>query len=157
MLNGERLLFGNQALMQQYDIDVSAALDKAQVLASDAKTPMYFAKGETFSALVAVSDPIKSDSIDAIKRLKDKGIHLVMLTGDNEATAKDVQLRFERQDASPCAEMVIFPQLNISRELKMGKDNKIDLPELQPGEYDFHCQMQMYKGKLVAESAISSQ
>lgn len=70
---------------------------------------------------------------------------------------KDVQLRFERQDASPCAEMVIFPQLNISRELKMGKDNKIDLPELQPGEYDFHCQMQMYKGKLVAESAISSQ
>lgn len=93
MLNGERLLFGNQALMQQFDIDVSAALDKAQALASDAKTPMYFAKGDTFSALVAVSDPIKSDSKDAIKRLQDKGIHLVMLTGDNEATAKAVAKR----------------------------------------------------------------
>lgn len=64
---------------------------------------------------------------------------------------KEVQLRFERQDAAQCAELVIFPQLDISRELKMGKDNTINLPELQPGEYDFHCQMQMYKGKLIAE------
>lgn len=93
MLNNQRLLFGNAALMQQFDIDVSEASDKAQALAGDAKTPMYFALGDTFSAMVAVADPIKSDSIAAIKRLQKKGVHLVMLTGDNEATAKAVAKR----------------------------------------------------------------
>jgi Cu+-exporting ATPase len=92
-LNGERLLFGNQALMKQYDINISHGVEQAQTLANDAKTPMYFAKGETLCAIVAVSDPIKSDSIDAIERLKKKGIHLIMLTGDNEATAKAVAKR----------------------------------------------------------------
>ena len=93
MFNNQRLLFGNAALMQQFDIDVSEASDKAQALAGDAKTPMYFALGDTFSAMVAVADPIKSDSIAAIKRLQKKGVHLVMLTGDNEATAKAVAKR----------------------------------------------------------------
>ncbi|WP_166422976.1 cupredoxin domain-containing protein [Paraglaciecola sp. 20A4] len=63
---------------------------------------------------------------------------------------QEVQLRFERIDAAPCAEMVIFPQLEISKELKIGKDNRVMLPALEKGEYDFHCQMQMYKGKLIA-------
>ncbi|WP_166422977.1 heavy metal translocating P-type ATPase [Paraglaciecola sp. 20A4] len=93
MFQDQRLLFGNIALMQQFNIDVSEATEKAQALASDAKTPMYFALGDTFSAMVAVADPIKSDSIAAIKRLQKKGVHLVMLTGDNEATAKAVAKR----------------------------------------------------------------
>lgn len=92
-LNGERLLFGNQALMNQFDIDVSRGAEQAQTMANEAKTPMYFARGDMLSAIVAVSDPIKSDSVDAIERLKKKGVHLVMLTGDNETTAKAVAKR----------------------------------------------------------------
>ena len=44
----------------------------------------------SYIALIAVADPIKEDSVEAIKRLQDKGIHLVMLTGDNKATAQAV-------------------------------------------------------------------
>lgn len=62
-----------------------------------------------------------------------------------------VNLRFDRQDAAPCAEMVIFPQLDISQELTMGTNNQLAIPALEQGEYDFHCQMQMYKGKLIAK------
>ena len=45
---------------------------------------------------------------------------------------------------------MVFPQLDVSESLAMG-DNKITLPALKAGEYDFHCQMKMYKGKLIAE------
>jgi Cu+-exporting ATPase len=59
-------------------------------MAGEAKTPMYFALNNELAALIAVSDPIKEDSISAIKRLQDNGIRVVMLTGDNKATAKAV-------------------------------------------------------------------
>jgi plastocyanin domain-containing protein len=62
-----------------------------------------------------------------------------------------VNLQFDRQDSAPCAEMIIFPKLDISQELSMGANNQLELPELDKGEYDFHCQMKMYTGKLVAE------
>ena len=51
---------------------------------------MYFASNNKLHATIAVADPIKEDSVEAIKRLQDKGIHLVMLTGDNKATAQAV-------------------------------------------------------------------
>ena len=64
---------------------------------------------------------------------------------------KKVVLTFNRKDSAPCAETVLFPQLDISKNLTMGDDNKVTLPALKVGEYDFHCQMQMYKGKLIAK------
>lgn len=67
------------------------------------------------------------------------------------AANKQVTLTFNRKDSAPCAETVVFPELDISKSLAMGDDNKITLPALKAGEYDFHCQMQMYKGKLIAE------
>ena len=67
-----------------------AIIERAQVMAGEAKTPMYFALNNELAALIAVSDPIKEDSISAIKRLQDNGIRVVMLTGDNKATAKAV-------------------------------------------------------------------
>ncbi|HDY91024.1 MAG TPA: heavy metal translocating P-type ATPase, partial [Pseudoalteromonas sp.] len=89
-VDGQTLLFGNKALMDKYDVAVDDATEQAQTLASDAKTPMYFASNNKLQAIIAVADPIKEDSVEAIKRLQDKGIHLVMLTGDNKATAQAV-------------------------------------------------------------------
>jgi len=89
-VDGQTLLFGNKALMDKYNVSVDDATEQAQTLASDAKTPMYFANNNKLMALIAVADPIKEDSVEAIKRLQDKGIHLVMLTGDNKATAQAV-------------------------------------------------------------------
>ena len=89
-VDGQTLLFGNKALMDKYDVAVDDATEQAQTLAGDAKTPMYFASNNKLQAIIAVADPIKEDSVEAIKRLQDKGIHLVMLTGDNKATAQAV-------------------------------------------------------------------
>jgi len=89
-LNGQTLLFGNEALMSQHNISIAEAKEQAEQLASAAKTPMYFAIDTQLQAIIAVADPIKDDSAESIKRLQKKGIHVVMLTGDNQATAKAV-------------------------------------------------------------------
>jgi Cu+-exporting ATPase len=86
----DTLLFGNEKLMKERNIDISDYVEKAQGLASEAKTPMYFAVNSSLVAVIAVADPIKTDSIDAIKRLQNNGIRVVMLTGDNRSTAKAV-------------------------------------------------------------------
>lgn len=65
------------------------------------------------------------------------------------AAGKAVSLRFLRSDESPCAETVIFPQLDISATLPVGKSVSVELPPLEAGEYLFHCQMQMYRGVLL--------
>ncbi|PKG99785.1 copper-translocating P-type ATPase [Paraglaciecola sp. MB-3u-78] len=89
-LQNKKLLFGNEKLMKQQGIAIDKFVDKAQQLAAEAKTPMYFAVDEELAAVIAVADPIKSDSIEAIKRLQNNGIRVVMLTGDNRMTAKAV-------------------------------------------------------------------
>ena len=89
-LNFQRLLFGNEKLMKEKSIELHHYVDKAQRLAAEAKTPMYFAIDSKLVAVIAVADPIKSDSIDAINRLQHNGIRVVMLTGDNRMTAKAV-------------------------------------------------------------------
>ncbi|WP_213608611.1 heavy metal translocating P-type ATPase [Pseudoalteromonas sp.] len=88
--DGQTLLFGNEALMSQHNISIAEAKEQAEQLASAAKTPMYFAIDTQLQAIIAVADPIKDDSAEAIKRLQNKGIHVVMLTGDNQATARAV-------------------------------------------------------------------
>ena len=88
--NGHHLLFGNQKLMLKNSIQLNEFVAKAQQLADEAKTPMYLAIDKKLAAIIAVSDPIKKDSIEAIKRLQANGIRVVMLTGDNRATANAV-------------------------------------------------------------------
>lgn len=89
-VDGKTLLFGNEKLMRERNIELGDFVEKVQVLAAEAKTPMYFAVDNQLSAIIAVADPIKEDSIAAIKRLQHNGIRVVMLTGDNRATAKAV-------------------------------------------------------------------
>ncbi len=88
--NGQRLLFGNQKLMLKNNVALNEFVAQAQQLADAAKTPMYLAIDNKLAAIIAVSDPIKKDSIEAIKRLQANGIRVVMLTGDNKATAHAV-------------------------------------------------------------------
>ncbi|GAA3717056.1 heavy metal translocating P-type ATPase [Oceanisphaera sediminis] len=90
VVGGKNLLFGNEKLMKDQGVALDDFVDKAQQLAAEAKTPMYFAVDGRLAALIAVADPIKEDSIAAIKRLQQNGIRVVMLTGDNRATAKAV-------------------------------------------------------------------
>lgn len=59
-------------------------------------------------------------------------------------------LRFTRHDATACAEKVVFGTLGIGGDLPLGKPQTVNLPALQPGSYDFTCQMGMYRGRLIA-------
>jgi Cu+-exporting ATPase len=85
-----QLLFGNEKLMLDKDVAINNAVAVAQLMAEEAKTPMYFAIDGMLAAIIAVADPIKPDSASAIRRLQQNGIRVVMLTGDNRATAKAV-------------------------------------------------------------------
>lgn len=89
-VDGKNLLFGNEKLMQEREITLGDFVTKAQALAADAKTPMYFVVNNKLAGIIAVADPVKEDSVSAIKRLQQNGIRVVMLTGDNHATAKAV-------------------------------------------------------------------
>jgi plastocyanin domain-containing protein len=60
-------------------------------------------------------------------------------------------LRFIREDASPCAESVVFGSLNISKQLPLHEPVDISLNIKKPGEYEFTCQMGMYRGKLTVK------
>ncbi|WP_374972429.1 heavy metal translocating P-type ATPase [Spongiibacter marinus] len=90
VVRGCTLLFGNERLMRDSSVDIDGYIEKAQAMAAQAQTPMYFAVDGKLAAIIAVADPIKDDSIEAITRLQSNGVRIVMLTGDNRDTAKAV-------------------------------------------------------------------
>jgi plastocyanin domain-containing protein len=62
-----------------------------------------------------------------------------------------ITLNFLRQDPTPCSEMVIFPELNISMTLPLSSKKSLTIEPKNPGRYPFTCQMGMYKGTLIVE------
>ncbi|WP_295803459.1 cupredoxin domain-containing protein [uncultured Microbulbifer sp.] len=64
---------------------------------------------------------------------------------------RPITLHFRREDPSPCAEYVVFPDLDISRQLAVHEATEVSLPALDTGKYPFTCQMKMYRGTLVVE------
>ena len=89
-LNGEELLGGNLTFISSRVTVPESIKKEAQTLAGEGKTPLFFAKGGRLAGIIAVADTIKEDSPKAVKELRNMGIHVVMLTGDNERTAKAV-------------------------------------------------------------------
>lgn len=65
-------------------------------------------------------------------------------------SGKPITLRFLRRDPSPCAEQVRFDELGVSAELPIGKPRDVTVTPSGPGEYEFTCQMRMYRGVLIA-------
>jgi len=92
-LRNEDLLFGNESLMREHALDVSYFSEKSEVLKQEANTVMYLALDKKVLGILAVSDPIKVSTPEAIKALHEEGIKIFMLTGDNEITAKSVASR----------------------------------------------------------------
>lgn len=90
LLDGEELFGGNLSFTES-KADVPEALKKkAEILSESGKTPLFFGKGGALTGIIAVADTVKEDSPQAVKELQNMGIHVVMLTGDNERTAKAV-------------------------------------------------------------------
>lgn len=62
---------------------------------------------------------------------------------------RPIILRFKRKDPSPCAEKVLFDDFNIAADLPVGEATDVVIIPKEPGEYEFTCQMKMYRGQLV--------
>ena len=89
-LNGKAVFGGNQKLVSEKIKISKKMLEKADRLAEDGKTPLFFASSDEFYGIIAVADVIKEDSAAAVKQLENMGIRVVMLTGDNKRTARAI-------------------------------------------------------------------
>lgn len=87
-INEQVCAAGNAALMQQLGIGVDSSL--AEHLADEGKTPLYISCGTSLLGIISVSDAIKPDSSEAIRNMQQRGLRVIMMTGDNERTAKAV-------------------------------------------------------------------
>ena len=90
LLTGQKLLGGSMKYVSGLLSVDEAFMAKAQELAKQGKTPLLFAQDDKLLGLIAVADVIKEDSPQAVRELRDMGIRVVMLTGDNEATARAI-------------------------------------------------------------------
>lgn len=90
ILNGEAAYGGNLRYVFNFAQIPDNAITTAENLANEGKTPLYFVKGNKLLGIIAVADEIKEDSAEAVKELHNMGLHVVMLTGDNEKTANAV-------------------------------------------------------------------
>ena len=86
VINGEKIYGGNARLMEECGISVPAYAD----FTAAGKTPLHFASQKRYFGAIAAADQLKDDSVEAVKRLQKQHLQVVMLTGDNEKTAKAI-------------------------------------------------------------------
>lgn len=92
-IGGQRIALGNEALMSALSVDIAASSSQAEQLRAEGKTAMFVAIDGSLAGLVAVADPVKDTTPQAIDALHKAGLRIVMLTGDNQTTAKAVASR----------------------------------------------------------------
>ena len=90
-VNGTRYAAGNLLLMEEQGVELSELQEQHQQLAASGKTPLYFAQGSRLLGTIAVADTVKPTSKAAIEKLKAMGLKVIMLTGDNAATAEAIR------------------------------------------------------------------
>jgi len=90
-----RVLLGNLKLMEDSGIDTAELAERAKEMRMEAQTVMFVAAEGRLAGLLAVSDPIKETTPQAIRELHDEGLRVVMLTGDNRATAEAVAAKLQ--------------------------------------------------------------
>ncbi len=90
VLDGKKVYGGNYKFISN-KVKVPAQMKaKSEQLAEEGKTPLFFVADHELAGIIAVADVIKEDSAQAVKELQNMGIHVVMLTGDNEGTARAI-------------------------------------------------------------------
>jgi Cu+-exporting ATPase len=89
-VNGKDVLLGNIKLMRDRGIDIENLEKKAEEFADEGKTPIYVSLEGKSAGLIAVADPLKDSSVEALEKLKKLGLKVVMLTGDNRKTAEAI-------------------------------------------------------------------
>jgi Cu+-exporting ATPase len=103
---GIPVALGNRKLLEEIGVDLSASAHQAETMRADGQTVMFVAAEKQLIGLLGVADPIKQTTPEAIRKLHDDGIRIVMLTGDNKATAQSVARKLQIDDV----EAEVLPQ-----------------------------------------------
>lgn len=98
-LNNERYAAGNLLLMEEHGVELTQLRNTHATLATAGKTPLYFAQGSRLLGTIAVADTVKPTSKVAIAHLQKQGLKVIMLTGDNAATAEAIRCQVGLDDA----------------------------------------------------------
>ena len=93
LVDGQRVAIGNSTLMNDLGVALGGMAAEAESLQADAQTVMFVAVNGDFAGLLGVADPIKETTPEAIEALRQEGIHIVMVTGDNRKTAESVAIK----------------------------------------------------------------
>ena len=135
VVEGEALVLGNTALMQQEGVDVSPLIAAGEARRARGASVMYLARGQQLLGLLAVSDPLKQSTPEAVASLHAAGIRVVMATGDGLTTAKSVAARLNiaevHGEVKPADKLVLVEKLqNEGRVVGMAGDGINDAPAL---------------------------
>lgn len=133
-IQGKKVAIGNVALMSDVGASTETLREKAEALQAEGQTAMFVASNGRFAGFVAVSDPIKDSTAEAIDELKKEGIKVVMVTGDNhktaEAVARKLGIDFEA-DVLPEKKAQVVKRLQASGAIvAMAGDGVNDAPAL---------------------------
>jgi Cu+-exporting ATPase len=133
-LQGKRIGVGNAALMQDLSVSSEDLRERAESLRKEGQTVMFVVSDSRFAGIIAVADPIKASTLEAIQQLKQEGIRVVMVTGDNHTTAAAVAQKlgidFEA-DVSPDKKAEVVKKLQSQgRIVAMAGDGVNDAPAL---------------------------
>lgn len=90
-LSGAECAAGNLKLLEALNVDVSSLMERYDKLAAQGKTPLYFVRGGELLGCIAVADTVKPTSREAIGKLQAMGLRVLMVTGDNQATAEAIR------------------------------------------------------------------
>jgi Cu+-exporting ATPase len=138
-VDGHEVALGNSKLLERMGIDRGNLGEWAEVMRSDGETVMFVAVDGEVAGLLGVADPIKTTTPEAIRRLHDEGIRLVMLTGDSQTTAKAVADRLGLEDV--IAEVLPDQKANVIKRLQeeghvvaMAGDGINDAPALSQAQ-----------------------
>ncbi len=135
VVDGQRLALGNTALMQQEGVDVTALIATGEAQRQQGSSVMYLARGRELVGLLAVSDPIKASTPEAVASLHAAGIRVVMATGDGLTTARSVAARLKidevHGEVTPADKLVLVEMLQKEgRVVGMAGDGINDAPAL---------------------------
>jgi P-type Cu+ transporter len=134
-VGGKSVAIGHAAFLKERDIDTASLADEAEALRRDGATAIFVAIDGRPAGIIAIADPVKATTPDALKALREAGIHIVMLTGDNETTARAVakQLGLDevRADVLPDRKSAIVREFrDKGRITAMAGDGVNDAPAL---------------------------
>jgi P-type Cu+ transporter len=135
VVEGHRLALGSTALMQQEGVDVTALAEAAEAERRRGASVMHLARDEQLLGLLAVSDPIKTSTPEAVAQLHDAGLRVVMATGDGLTTARAVAARLNidevHAEVAPADKLVLVEKLQKEgRVVGMAGDGINDAPAL---------------------------